>query len=304
MNPIVSVLMTSYNREKYIAEAIESLLASTFKAFELIIVDDCSKDNTVQIAKSYAEKDSRIRLYVNESNLGQFGNRNKAASYATGDYVKYLDSDDYIFPESLQKMVNAMLLFPSAVWGSERVDGTLGVSKYQNATLPFSLNTTSAFSEHYKGGGVLFTGPTSTIYKRSAFLEVNGFDVTLGINADVDLNLKLAAVGDVVIIDRNLTHWRKHDEQIDTQQSDKLKMLKEKYIINFINISNTHLSIPTSLKKEIILMQKIFYARNLLKFMVMYRKPSLLFSYTSRNTIKFYELIYFMIPLKFVKFLS
>ena len=61
--------MTSYNREKYIAQAIESVLASTYKDFELIIVDDCSKDNTVGIAKKYEELDSRVKVYVNEFNL-------------------------------------------------------------------------------------------------------------------------------------------------------------------------------------------------------------------------------------------
>ena len=65
--PIVSVLMTAYNRENYIGEAIESVLASTLQDFELIIVDDCSKDKTVDIAKSYEAKDSRIKIYINDS---------------------------------------------------------------------------------------------------------------------------------------------------------------------------------------------------------------------------------------------
>jgi glycosyltransferase involved in cell wall biosynthesis len=89
--PLVSVLMTSYNRQDYIAEAIESVLNSKYQNFELIIVDDGSKDQTVKIAQEFAEKDKRIRLYINEKNLGDYGNRNKAASYATGKYIKYLD---------------------------------------------------------------------------------------------------------------------------------------------------------------------------------------------------------------------
>src|SRR4051812_47750099 len=93
--PLVSVLMTSYNREKYIAQAIESVIASTYSNLELIIVDDCSKDSTVSIARSYAENDKRVKVYVNEKNLGDYPNRNKAASYATGKYLKYVDADDY-----------------------------------------------------------------------------------------------------------------------------------------------------------------------------------------------------------------
>ena len=64
--PLVSVLMTAYNREKYISEAIESVLASTYTNFELIIVDDCSTDNTLAIAKSYEKNDARIKVYLNE----------------------------------------------------------------------------------------------------------------------------------------------------------------------------------------------------------------------------------------------
>src|SRR5687768_8103613 len=100
--------MTVFNRENYLKEAIESVLDSTFTNFELIIVDDCSTDNSVAIAKKYAANDQRIRVYVNEQNLGDYPNRNKAAGYATGKYLKYVDSDDKIFPHTLEVMINGM----------------------------------------------------------------------------------------------------------------------------------------------------------------------------------------------------
>ena len=114
---LVSVLTTSYNRADFIGEAIESVLASTFTDFEYIIVDDCSTDNTFEIAKSYAEKDTRIRVFQNEQNLGDYPNRNKAASYATGKYIKYLDSDDVMYAHCLEVMVSAMEKFPEAGLG-------------------------------------------------------------------------------------------------------------------------------------------------------------------------------------------
>ncbi len=70
--PLVSVLMTAYNREKYIAEAIESVLQSTYKNFELIIVDDCSTDNTVSIATDFQQQDKRTSVQINEKNLLTF----------------------------------------------------------------------------------------------------------------------------------------------------------------------------------------------------------------------------------------
>src|SRR5579862_3435759 len=128
--PLVSVLMTAYNREKYIAEAIESVLASMYKNFELIIVDDCSKDKTVDIARSYELKDSRIHVYVNEENLGDYPNRNRAASYAKGKYIKYVDSDDFLYPFGLWIMVSRMEAHPTAV---------VGLAKRGLKTKPFPL---------------------------------------------------------------------------------------------------------------------------------------------------------------------
>ena len=97
--------MTAYNREQFISEAIESVLAQDYTNFELIIVDDCSSDNTVEIANSYKNIDPRIQVYLNERNLGDYQNRNQAASYATGDLLMYVDSDDTIESSSLEFIV-------------------------------------------------------------------------------------------------------------------------------------------------------------------------------------------------------
>jgi glycosyltransferase involved in cell wall biosynthesis len=107
-DPLVSVLMTTYNKERYIAEAIESVLTSTYTNFELIILDDCSNDRTVEIAEGVALMDHRIRVYVNENNLGDYRNRNEAAEYAKGKYIKYCDSDDKIFDWTLDYCVKMM----------------------------------------------------------------------------------------------------------------------------------------------------------------------------------------------------
>ena len=103
--PLVSILMTAYNRERYIAEAIESVLAITYRNWELIIVDDCSKDCTTEIAMRYAKKDDRIKVYINEKNLGDYPNRNKAISYASGEYIMFCDSDDKLLPDSVSKLM-------------------------------------------------------------------------------------------------------------------------------------------------------------------------------------------------------
>jgi glycosyltransferase involved in cell wall biosynthesis len=106
--PFVSVLMTAYNREQYIGEAIESVLASSYVNFELIILDDASIDNTLRKARSYEIKDKRVKVYANEKNLTQWPTRNKAARLAKGKYIKYLDSDDTIYDWGLEYCVEMM----------------------------------------------------------------------------------------------------------------------------------------------------------------------------------------------------
>jgi glycosyltransferase involved in cell wall biosynthesis len=116
-NPLVSILMTAYNRELFIREAIESVLKNTYQNFELIIVDDGSKDQTVNIANDYAQKDCRIKVFVNENNIGDYPNRNRAASYAKGKYIMFCDSDDSLIQNGVERCIESMFKFPTAKFG-------------------------------------------------------------------------------------------------------------------------------------------------------------------------------------------
>ena len=109
----VSILTTVYNRDKYLAACINSVLASSYQDWELIIVDDVSTDTSLAISKSYEQKDARIKVYVNDKNLGDYPNRNKAASYAKGKYLKYLDADDLIYPRGLETVSYTHLTLPT-----------------------------------------------------------------------------------------------------------------------------------------------------------------------------------------------
>lgn len=204
--PLVSVLMTAYNREKYIAEAIESVIASTYQDWELIIVDDCSTDKTVEIAKSYENKDSRIKVYVNEKNLGQFPNRNKAASYAKSKYLKYLDSDDIIYPQGLKVMIEALDLNPSA--GLALLDVYNTVLNY-----PALVKKEDAIREYFTQKPFLIVGPSGVIFSKNAFNKVGGFGSDNYVGNDTKILMKIALMYDVVKIHPNLIYWREHDGQ-------------------------------------------------------------------------------------------
>jgi succinoglycan biosynthesis protein ExoO len=99
----VSVIIPAYNTEKYIAKAIASALGQTLKNIEVIVVDDASADNTVPVVKSFS--DPRLKLLINEQNLGAGGARNRALKAAQGNWVAVLDSDDWYAPERLEKLV-------------------------------------------------------------------------------------------------------------------------------------------------------------------------------------------------------
>ena len=204
--PLVSVLMTAYNREQYIAEAIESVLAQTFKNFELIVVDDGSKDRTLEIARNYA-KDPRVRIYVNEKNLGDYPNRNRAAELARGRYLKYLDADDLMCPYCLEFMPQQMERFPEA---GMAVEGEKE-SKWPRP-FPFVLSPAEAYREHFFGRGVLHQGPTASIIRADVFREFGGFLPERHIS-DTELWLRLTRKYPLVICYGGLVWWREHSQQ-------------------------------------------------------------------------------------------
>ncbi|WP_300261644.1 glycosyltransferase family 2 protein [uncultured Cloacibacillus sp.] len=105
MTPLVSIIMPAYNCEKYITEAIASVVNQTYPSWELIVIDDGSQDNTVNIVKGLVLKDKRINLYQNERNMGVSKTRNKGISVAKGQWIAFLDSDDCWAPEKLQRQL-------------------------------------------------------------------------------------------------------------------------------------------------------------------------------------------------------
>lgn len=106
MNDLVSIIMPSYNTASYIKKTIQSVLDQTYRNWELIIVDDCSTDNTDEVVASI--KDERIKYLKNEINSGAAVSRNRALREAQGRWIAFLDSDDLWMPEKLEKQITFM----------------------------------------------------------------------------------------------------------------------------------------------------------------------------------------------------
>lgn len=119
--PALSVIIAMYNTEKYIGDCLESFLAQTFQDFEVIVVDDCSTDNSAAVVESYAEKfDGRLNLLSLPKNSGNNGiPNNMGLSLARGQYVLFMDSDDIVTPDALEKLYTAAKNFDADVVGTE-----------------------------------------------------------------------------------------------------------------------------------------------------------------------------------------
>ncbi|MDE2774578.1 MAG: glycosyltransferase family 2 protein [Chloroflexota bacterium] len=104
--PKVSVILTSYNNGKYLGAAIDSILTQEFDDFELILVDDASRDDSAQIIKAYEARDSRVRTVFLDCTQGMAGARNRGFDIAQSEYIAYMDSDDVSLPARLKKQVD------------------------------------------------------------------------------------------------------------------------------------------------------------------------------------------------------
>lgn len=274
MNKIlVSVLMTAYNREEFIGEAIESVLASTFQDFELIIVDDCSTDNTREIAKKYAEQNEKVSLYVNEVNIGQFKNRNKAVTYSKATYIKFFDSDDIMNNNLLAVTMDAMLTFHNASMGVECT-----WPKILREKLPVLFTSREAYINHYfKGNDFLHFGPSSSILKRSLFNETGGYDESIGILADTLLMLQMAAKSPVVGYEPNLFIWRRHEGQVTVEQDNYYLMFKQRHQITSLILES---ACPLSAAEKNTVRQnfKNIFIRNTFKYIKSIRNLQKLYS--------------------------
>ncbi len=209
MEPLVSVCIPAYNNAAYIKETIDSILKQTWKNLELVICDDKSKDNTIEVIESI--KDDRIRLCKNEKNLGMSGNWNKCLHECKGEFIKLICADDMLREDAIEKEVRALIEHPKAVLA-------------ESDTQLFDLNgKPKGFYKRYKTSGLTdgkmiarkgffvknyFGSPVANTFRRSALEEVGGFDTWYTYILDYDFWVELACRGNVYIIHEPLNYFR------------------------------------------------------------------------------------------------
>jgi glycosyltransferase involved in cell wall biosynthesis len=247
--PQVSGLVTIFNREKILAETVVSFLNSGFTDFELILVDDRSRDGSWQVA-----------LDLQRQDLGDYANRNRAASYATGTYLKYLDADDLIYPHSLQLMVDAMRRFPEAALAlsANVID--------PEVPYPELVQSAEFFQRHFFERSPIGVGPSAAIIRRDCFEAVGGFSGRQFVG-DTELWLKLAERWPIVLLPPALVWWRRHEGQQMALEMKRPEVLNVRFRLELETLQNTtHLTDSQKSMAERRLRSN--HARRLLSFAV------------------------------------
>jgi glycosyltransferase involved in cell wall biosynthesis len=184
--PGVSVIMSVYNGQRYLEEAVDSILNQTFKNFEFIVIDDGSTDKTPETLRDYAQKDSRIKVITNSQNIGLTRSLNRGIKIARGEYIARMDADDISMPERLEKQI-------SVFETHERIGcvgcNVLVVDKEGELIKKVRLPKTDV-TLHLRKRNCFVHG--SLVFSRKALSAVGGYNPEMKLAQDYDLLLRLS----------------------------------------------------------------------------------------------------------------
>ncbi len=216
--PKVSVLIPVFNGGRYLAECLASIVAQDFRGLEILIADDGSTDDSLEVIRNFAARDARIRWWKNERNLGLAGNSNACLREARGEYVKFVHQDDLLLSASaIGKFVDALDKNPSAVMAGcrQHLTGTksrpLMFSKKSGLFDGRRLIVTSL-----EQNGNLPGQPTLILFRRNA--AKRGFDERFVGLWDFEMWCHLLENGDFFYIAEALATWRVHQSQQTAKQ--------------------------------------------------------------------------------------
>ena len=210
--PQITVALPVYNGEQYIAVAIESVLSQTFSDYELLILDNCSTDNTLNIIEKF--NDSRIRLIVNTKNLGMIGNWNLAVSLATGNYIKILSHDDLLASSCLAEQINAFLTHPDQNIGivtcKKRIINETGVTVMPGFGIfgqTKIINGRRAINKTIRAGRNII-GEPSVVLLDMALLRASGNFEQPQFTPDIKMWFKMLKTSNLLFLNKNLASYR------------------------------------------------------------------------------------------------
>lgn len=217
MNPKVSVIIPTFNAEKFLDETVQSILAQTFTDFEVVVIDDCSSDSTQDKLKAYEMQDSRIRVILNGRNVGVAENRIRALKLAKGELIAPLDHDDVAHPDRLEQQVGFLNGNPEhGLIGSDmtiidensRVIGSRNYPKTNQAIHRILLRQNP------------IANPAS-MFRKDCYEKIGGYDASLCPVEDYDFVIRMAQISKLANLQGKLTRYRISAGQVKSQQLKK-----------------------------------------------------------------------------------
>jgi glycosyltransferase involved in cell wall biosynthesis len=227
---LVSVIVPAFNAAQFLGDAVRSVLRQTWTAFELIIIDDGSTDDTGDIADRFASDDTRIAV-IHQPNRGLSAARNAGMETSTGEVICFLDSDDMFLPGKLQKQVEFLELFPTCdlVFSDYYVgDGSLTPTWFESVQLPqMSVRDALIYA---------FGFPPMSPLLRRRLVEATGlFDVSLTASEDWDYWIRASRHGQFCYLPGPVGVYRIHSEQMhndrDRMRANQLKVVEKNFSV-------------------------------------------------------------------------
>jgi glycosyltransferase involved in cell wall biosynthesis len=222
-SPLVSILTPVYNGADYIAECIKSVQKQTYQNYEYIIVNNCSTDGTLDIARRYAEQDARIRIHDNEQFVGVIENHNIAFSLMSprAKYCKVVSADDFIFPECVERMVELAENDPNVgMVGTYLLAGKRVLCEGLDYETQI-INGREISRATLLGGPYVFGSPTSLLYRCDLMRKTKAFYPHSNPHADTTACYEALEQSDFGFVHQVLAYARIHSE---SQTSKSLKM--------------------------------------------------------------------------------
>ena len=239
-SPLISVILPTYNGEKYLAETLESVLNQTYTNLEIIIVDDCSTDSTIDIIKSY--NDERIKLYVNEKNLGIGDNTNKALSLATGEFIMMQDHDDISSPSRAELQLKCLIDHPDVTGVTLNVKSFKGNPPIEIYNILDTYHIDKTANEFRAIQIYRYPAHQTIFYRRSILDNLDSYYSNQFIVAgDLYFIVKLNLAGATwILLTDYLVAYRSHQQMATKHNMQSISNSKRQTHNDVVNISATY----------------------------------------------------------------
>lgn len=237
-SPTASICIPTYNYAKFLPDAIDSVLAQDYPDYELLVVDNCSTDNTTEVVNMYAQKDLRVRYLRNPQNLGMVRNWNRCLSEAKGEYVKILCADDLLSPSCLKKSIEVLVSDSSIALVS---CGRLAVTEFLEPICTLSFSGKKEFTQGanvinlclWKGN--IIGEPTAVTFRKS--MAGRGFHPDYVHLADLEMWFHLLEQGNFAFIPETLCKFRHHQQQGTVNNVKHFSVADDEFLLfeNYVN---------------------------------------------------------------------